>query len=75
MDNNSFDYDIFIHTNKISGAYHNRWSNEHTDNYKNENIIKILIILLYEYKRQFKCFKEPYIKGHYSLDRTRKKLH
>ena len=42
LDNNSIDYDIFIHTNKISGAYHNRWSKEHTDNYNNENIIKIL---------------------------------
>jgi hypothetical protein len=35
---NSIDYDIFIHTNKIFGQYHNNWANEHTDNYINEDI-------------------------------------
>lgn len=39
---NSIDYDIFIHSNKIFGEYHNMWSNEHTDNYINEDIETLL---------------------------------
>jgi len=36
------DYDIFVHTNKIVGEYHNRWSNEHTDDYINADVETLL---------------------------------
>jgi hypothetical protein len=39
---NLFDYDIFIHTYKIYGEYHNIWSNEHISEYINEDVIRIL---------------------------------
>jgi hypothetical protein len=39
---NGFEYDIFIHTNKIFGSYANDWSFEKTDNYVNEDVEKIL---------------------------------
>jgi hypothetical protein len=39
---NSIDYDIFIHTYKITGVYKNIWSSEYTTQYKNEDIESIL---------------------------------
>jgi hypothetical protein len=39
---NSIEYDIFIHTYKIYGKYINQWSNEKTEDYKNEDVEKIL---------------------------------
>lgn len=40
--NNSIDYDIFIHTYKIHGEYKNKWSNEYTSNYLNEDVKSLL---------------------------------
>jgi hypothetical protein len=42
LSNNSIDYDIFIHTYKINGAYHNNWASEYTENYINEDVEAIL---------------------------------
>lgn len=42
LSENSIDYDIFIHTYKIVGPYHNMWSSEHTNKYNNEDIENIL---------------------------------
>ena len=42
LNENSIDYDIFIHTYKIFGSYHNKWSKEATDNYINEDVDKLL---------------------------------
>jgi len=39
---NSFEYDIFIHTYKIYGPYYNKWAGEYTDNYENEDIESLL---------------------------------
>ena len=38
----SMHYDIFVHTYKIHGAYSNMWSNEHTENYHNEDVENLL---------------------------------
>jgi len=42
LNENSIDYDIFIHTYKIFGSYNNIWRNEYTNCYKNEDIEKLL---------------------------------
>jgi hypothetical protein len=42
LTDHSIHYDIFIHTNKIFGEYHNIWTNEHTDNYINPDIETLL---------------------------------
>jgi len=42
LKNNNIDYDIFIHTYKINGSYHNRWSKESVEIYKNENIEELI---------------------------------
>jgi hypothetical protein len=42
LKNNNIDYDIFIHTYKINGSYHNEWSKESVDIYKNENIEELI---------------------------------
>lgn len=42
LDDNSIEYDIFIHTYKIHGPYRNCWSGESVNNYPNENIEKLL---------------------------------
>jgi hypothetical protein len=42
LNDNSIDYDIYMHTYKIVGEYKNEWSGESTSNYKNENIVKLL---------------------------------
>lgn len=39
---NGIDYDIFIHTYIINGPYHNKWTNEHTESYENEDIEGLL---------------------------------
>ena len=39
---NSIEFDIFIHTYQINGAYKNDWSHENTANYINEDIDKLL---------------------------------
>jgi len=39
---NSYEYDIFIHTYKIYGKYHNTWSKERTSHYINEDVSGIL---------------------------------
>jgi len=39
---NGIDYDIFIHTYKIHGEYHNQWAHEHTSEYPNEDVESIL---------------------------------
>ena len=48
LEDNSIDYDIFIHTYKIYGPYHNIWAKEHTENYKNENAKFQSTIKIYE---------------------------
>lgn len=40
--NAGIEYDIFIHTYKIRGEYHNEWSREHTSEYHNEDVESIL---------------------------------
>jgi hypothetical protein len=42
LNENSMNYDIFMHTYKIFGPYHNMWSGENTDNYNNEDVEEIL---------------------------------
>ncbi len=42
LNDNSIDYDIFIHTYKIYGSYSNMWSGENTNNYNNENVETLL---------------------------------
>jgi hypothetical protein len=42
LKDNGIEYDLFIHTYRIEGAYHNMWSNEHTNNYKNEDVQSLL---------------------------------
>jgi hypothetical protein len=42
LDDNLIKYDIFMHTYKIDGPYHNIWSREHTDNYNNEDVEALL---------------------------------
>lgn len=39
---NNIQYDIFVHTYKIQGEYHNQWSEEHTDNYINADVETLL---------------------------------
>lgn len=52
LNENSISYDIFIHTYKIFGPYHNMWSNEHTDDYNNEDVEAILHPKYYIYDNQ-----------------------
>ena len=52
LEENSIEYDIFIHTYKIFGPYHNEWSSESTPLYKNEDIEKILNPKYYIYSDQ-----------------------
>jgi len=40
--NNSYEYDIFIHTYKIHGEYNNMWAKENTKNYINEDVEALL---------------------------------
>jgi hypothetical protein len=42
LKDSSIDYDIFIHTYKIYGKYENKWSNEYTLQYKNEDVVSLL---------------------------------
>jgi hypothetical protein len=42
LNDNLIDYDIYIHTYKIFGKYHNMWSGEETNNYNNEDIETLL---------------------------------
>jgi len=42
LDKNSIQYDIFIHTYKIYGEYINERAGENTENYKNEDVEKLL---------------------------------
>lgn len=42
LNENSIEYDIFMHTYKINGPYINMWSGEHVTNYHNEDINKLL---------------------------------
>jgi len=42
LNENNYEYDIFIHTYKIHGPYYNMWSGESVTNYINEDIEKIL---------------------------------
>jgi len=42
LDEHSVHYDIFMHTYKIFGRYHNMWSNEYTEDYPNEDVEALL---------------------------------
>jgi len=42
LQDNSIEYDIFIHTYRIHGSYKNMWSHESTDTYQNEDVESIL---------------------------------
>jgi hypothetical protein len=42
LSENSIDYDIFIHTYKIYGRYYNIYTHENTNDYNNEDVIKLL---------------------------------
>ena len=42
LQDNSIEYDIFIHTYRIHGSYKNMWSKESTKNYQNEDVESIL---------------------------------
>lgn len=42
LEENSIEYDIFIHTYKIYGEYINERAGEYTENYKNEDVEKLL---------------------------------
>ena len=42
LNENNYEYDIFIHTYKIYGQYNNMWSGESVANYINEDVEKIL---------------------------------
>lgn len=42
LQDNSIEYDIFIHTYRIHGSYKNMWSKESTENYQNEDVESIL---------------------------------
>jgi hypothetical protein len=52
LDKGLINYDIFIHTYKINGAYHNIWSREHTDNYINEDVEGLLNPKFYIFDNQ-----------------------
>ena len=52
LNNNSMEYDIFIHTYKIYGPYNNVWSNEHIESYNNEDVEKILNTKYFIYDNQ-----------------------
>jgi hypothetical protein len=52
LSDNLIHYDIFIHTYKIVGPYHNIWSREHTNNYKNEDVEKLLNPKFYIFDNQ-----------------------
>ena len=49
---NSIDYDIFVHTYKIYGKYENKWSNEYTLNYKNEDVNGLLYPKVFVFDNQ-----------------------
>lgn len=49
---NSFNYDIFIHTYKINGSYTNMWTGEHVNSYIEDDIDNILKPSYYIYDNQ-----------------------
>lgn len=42
MKQHGMEYDLYVHTYLIHGAYHNTWAGEHTDSYKNEDVQGLL---------------------------------
>lgn len=52
LEDNSIQYDIFIHTNLINGPYNNMWTGEKIENYINEDVKKILNPKFYIFDNQ-----------------------
>lgn len=63
---NSINYDIFIHTYKIHGSYHNVWSGEHTENYSNEDVESVLNPKYFIYDDQSDIIKKLNFESYYS---------